>query len=168
MTPATQVKLLRVLQERTFRRLGGRDEQSVDIRVIAATNVDPPDAVQRGRLREDLFYRLNVFAIRLPPLRDRKDDLPLLVQAFIREFNTRNNRSVAGVDDRRDADPRAVLRGRATSASCATSSSARRLWREGRFIEVKDLPRSWTAATQARRGRGPARRARRSTRPSAS
>src|SRR6266852_2947489 len=98
MTPATQVKLLRVLQERTFRRLGGRAEQSVDVRVIAATNIDPQEAVQKGRLREDLYYRLNVFAMRLPTLRERKEDLPLLVQAFIHEFNTRNQRSLAGLD----------------------------------------------------------------------
>jgi DNA-binding NtrC family response regulator len=98
MTPATQVKLLRVLQERTFRRLGGRTEQSVDVRVIAATNIDPQEAVQKGRLREDLYYRLNVFAFRLPTLRERKEDLPLLVQAFINEFNARNQRSIAGLD----------------------------------------------------------------------
>ena len=98
MTPATQVKLLRVLQERRFRRLGGKNEQSVDVRVIAATNMDPADAVQKGKLREDLFYRLNVFALTLPPLRERKDDLPLLVQAFITEFNARNQKSIAGVD----------------------------------------------------------------------
>jgi DNA-binding NtrC family response regulator len=98
MTPATQVKLLRVLQERTFRRLGGRQEQSVDVRVIAATNVDPSEAVQNGKLREDLYYRLNVFAMKLPPLRDRKEDLPLLIQAFISEFNQRNQRSIVGVD----------------------------------------------------------------------
>jgi DNA-binding NtrC family response regulator len=98
MTPATQVKLLRVLQERTFRRLGGRQEQSVDVRVIAATNIDPAEAVQNGKLREDLYYRLNVFAMKLPPLRDRKDDLPLLIQAFISEFNQRNQRSIVGVD----------------------------------------------------------------------
>jgi DNA-binding NtrC family response regulator len=98
MTPTTQVKLLRVLQERRFRRLGGRIEQSVDVRVIAATNTYPMDAVQSGKLREDLYYRLNVFAFRLPPLRDRKEDLPLLIQAFINEFNTRNQKSIAGVD----------------------------------------------------------------------
>ena len=92
MTPTTQAKLLRVLQERTFRPLGGMREQSVDIRVIAATNVEPLEAVRQGKLREDLFYRLNVFAIRLPPLRDRKDDIPLLAQAFIKEFNARNSR----------------------------------------------------------------------------
>src|SRR5499427_7951063 len=99
MTPATQVKLLRVLQERKFRRLGGRAEQSVDVRVIAATNIEPADAVQKGKLREDLYYRLNVFALTLPPLRDRKEDLPLLVQAFIAEFNTRNQKAIAGVDN---------------------------------------------------------------------
>jgi DNA-binding NtrC family response regulator len=100
MTPATQAKLLRVLQERTFRTLGGQREQSVDIRVLAATNADPPDAVRQGKLREDLFYRLNVFAICLPPLRQRKDDLPLLTQAFITEFNARNQRSVTGLSGR--------------------------------------------------------------------
>ena len=98
MTPTTQVKLLRVLQERKFRRLGGRNEQSVDVRVIAATNFDPLEAVQKGKLREDLYYRLNVFALRLPALRERKEDLPLLVQAFITEFNTRNQKAISGVD----------------------------------------------------------------------
>jgi DNA-binding NtrC family response regulator len=98
MTPATQVKLLRVLQEQTFRRLGGRNEQTVDVRVIAATNINPIEAVKNGKLREDLFYRLNVFAIELPPLRHRKEDLPLLIQSFIAEFNHRNNKRVTAVD----------------------------------------------------------------------
>jgi transcriptional regulator with PAS, ATPase and Fis domain len=98
MTPATQVKLLRVLQERTFRRLGGRNEQTVDVRVIAATNQNPLEAVKNGKLREDLYYRLNVFAIELPPLRQRKDDLALLIQSFLAEFNTRNNKAVSAVD----------------------------------------------------------------------
>ena len=97
MTPATQVKLLRVLQERKFRRLGGRTEQEVDVRVLAATNIDPVVAIRDGKLREDLYYRLNVFSIALPPLRERKDDLALLIQAFIDEFNTRDRRTVKGV-----------------------------------------------------------------------
>jgi DNA-binding NtrC family response regulator len=98
MTPATQVKLLRVLQEQTFRRLGGRHEQTVDVRMIAATNVVPADAVKSGKLREDLYYRLHVFAIELPPLRHRKEDLPLLIQSFIAEFNARNNKQVSAVE----------------------------------------------------------------------
>jgi DNA-binding NtrC family response regulator len=98
MTPATQVKLLRVLQERKFRRLGGRQEQAVDVRVIAATNAVPADAVKSGKLREDLFYRLNVFAIELPPLRRRKEDLPLLIQGFLAEFNGRNRKAVSALD----------------------------------------------------------------------
>ncbi|MBI2829099.1 MAG: sigma-54-dependent Fis family transcriptional regulator [Acidobacteria bacterium] len=98
MTPATQVKLLRVLQERKFRRLGGRAEQSVDVRVIAATNANPFEAMKSGGLREDLYYRLNVFAIELPPLRQRKEDLSLLIQSFLAEFNARNSKSVSAVD----------------------------------------------------------------------
>ena len=93
-----RVKLLRVLQERRFRRLGGRTEQDVDVRVMAATNVDPAGAVKSGKLREDLYYRLNVFTIALPPLRDRKEDLPLLVQTFVEEFNLRDQKSVKAVD----------------------------------------------------------------------
>jgi DNA-binding NtrC family response regulator len=99
MTPTTQAKLLRVLQERSFRTLGGTREQSVDIRVIAATNVDPQEAVRQGKLREDLFYRLNVFPIVLPPLRERDGDIALLAQAFVEEFGLRNGRSIAGVTD---------------------------------------------------------------------
>jgi DNA-binding NtrC family response regulator len=98
MQPATQVKLLRVLQERSFRRLGGRQEQTVDVRVIAATNQNPTEAVRNGRLREDLYYRLNVFAIEIPPLRDRREDVPLLIQRFLNEFNTTNEKAVRGVD----------------------------------------------------------------------
>jgi DNA-binding NtrC family response regulator len=99
MTPGMQAKLLRVLQERTFRTVGGTRELAVDIRVIAATNLDPAEAVRGGKLREDLYYRLNVFEIRLPPLRDRMDDLSLLADAFTREFAARNGRDVAGLSD---------------------------------------------------------------------
>ena len=98
MPPATQAKLLRVLQEREFRRVGGRQEIAVDVRVLAASNTKPLEAVQKGKLREDLYYRLNVFTVDLPPLRERIEDLPLLIQFFLTEFNARNQKSIKGVD----------------------------------------------------------------------
>ena len=106
MAPATQAKLLRVLEERSFRRLGGSEEIQVDVRVLAATNHDPVKALEEGKLREDLYYRLNVFTLELPPLRERKEDISLLVAAFIREVNERNQRSVVGIED----DAREALR----------------------------------------------------------
>ena len=80
----TQVDLLRVLQEKEFRRLGGQEEIKVDVRILAATNRDIKKAISENRFREDLFYRLNVIAIHIPPLKERKDDIPLLVKTFIR------------------------------------------------------------------------------------
>jgi len=99
MESATQVKFLRVLQEGQFRRVGGKAEVQVDTRIIAATNRDPAEALRDGTLREDLYYRLNVFALALPPLRERMEDLPELVQGFLDEFNERHGRAVRGVDE---------------------------------------------------------------------
>ena len=99
MVPAMQAKLLRALQERKFRLVGGSEEKSVDIRVIAATNVAPKRAIDDGKLREDLYYRLNVIGVHLPPLRERTDDIPLLVESFIKEFATANQKPVAGIDE---------------------------------------------------------------------
>ena len=84
--PAIQVKLLRVLESRTFYRVGGTQPIKVDVRVMAATNRDLRDAVALGEFREDLYYRLNVLTIKLPPLRERREDIPLLVRRFIREI----------------------------------------------------------------------------------
>ncbi|HMH51052.1 MAG TPA: sigma-54 dependent transcriptional regulator [Candidatus Acidoferrum sp.] len=98
MDNSTQAKLLRVLQEGSFRRVGGgKSEVQVDVRVVAATNRVPSDAMSQGQLREDLFYRLNVFAIALPPLRDRKEDIPLLVRTFVEEFNRQDSRQIRGL-----------------------------------------------------------------------
>jgi DNA-binding NtrC family response regulator len=99
MDSNTQAKLLRVLQEGNFRRVGGKTEIQVDVRVVAATNRVPTEALAQGQLREDLFYRLNVFSILLPPLRDRRDDIPLLVKTFIDEFNRQDNRQVRGLSN---------------------------------------------------------------------
>jgi DNA-binding NtrC family response regulator len=91
MSPPMQIKLLRVLQERTVRRVGGNEEISVDVRVIAATNRDLSEQIQRGAFREDLFYRINVIPIELPPLRHRKEDIPLLVYHFIGKYTAAQN-----------------------------------------------------------------------------
>ncbi|MER3427297.1 MAG: transcriptional regulator [Pyrinomonas sp.] len=92
MPPLLQVKLLRVLEERKVRRLGGSQEIPVDVRVLAATNKDPLEAVRAGTLREDLLYRLNVITIALPPLRERKEDIPLLAQHLIAQLAAKHNR----------------------------------------------------------------------------
>src|SRR5450432_19257 len=88
----TQSKILRVLQDRKFMHLGGTHEIQVDVRIIAATNVDLRQLVREGKFREDLFYRLNVIAIDLPPLRQRKEDIPLLVEFFLRKYSEENQR----------------------------------------------------------------------------
>ncbi len=99
MPPQLQPKLLRVLEDGKVRRLGGKQEFEFDVRVIAATNQEPRTALQEGRLREDLYYRLTVFTIHLPPLRDRKEDIPLLAQHFIGEFNKKHSTSVEALRD---------------------------------------------------------------------
>ena len=93
----TQAKLLRVIQEREFMRLGGVDTIKVDARIIAATNVDLKGLVQQGTFRDDLFYRLNVISVQLPPLRERKEDIPLLVDHFLKKFSQENNKTFSPV-----------------------------------------------------------------------
>ncbi|MDE2964196.1 MAG: sigma-54 dependent transcriptional regulator [Acidobacteriota bacterium] len=93
----TQAKLLRVIQEKEFMRLGGVDTIRVDARIIAATNVDLKGLVEQGTFREDLFYRLNVISVQLPPLRERKEDIPLLVDHFLKKFSQENNKTFGPV-----------------------------------------------------------------------
>jgi two-component system response regulator PilR (NtrC family) len=97
MSPVMQVKLLRVLQERRFRRVGGLEELVADIRVIAATNQDLEKAVAENRFREDLFYRINVIPIRLPPLRERREDIPLLAEHFLGKYADQMQKPVTGI-----------------------------------------------------------------------
>ncbi len=87
MSPSAQAKVLRVLQEQQFERVGGNDVITVDVRVIAATNVDVKEAIEQGRFREDLYYRLNVIPIYVPPLSERREDIPLLVDYFLEKFS---------------------------------------------------------------------------------
>jgi DNA-binding NtrC family response regulator len=99
MPVATQAKLLRVLEDRKLRRLGSKAETTIDVRVLAATNKVPEEAVATGHLRNDLYYRLNVFNIHMPPLRDHKEDLTDLVSYLLNDMNTKHGRTVSGIND---------------------------------------------------------------------
>jgi DNA-binding NtrC family response regulator len=95
-----QIKLLRVLQEKRFERVGGEETIEVDIRLVAATNKDLKVEIEKRNFREDLYYRLNVVTIFVPPLRERKDDIPLLINAFSKKFAEENNKPIEGVDEK--------------------------------------------------------------------
>ena len=99
MPVSTQAKLLRVLEDRKLRRLGSRVETTVDVRVLAATNKVPEEAVARGELRNDLYYRLNVFNIHMPPLHEHKDDIPALVDSLLKDMSAKHGRKVAAVSE---------------------------------------------------------------------
>jgi transcriptional regulator with PAS, ATPase and Fis domain len=101
MPPSLQAKLLRVLQEREIERVGGRRRVPIDVRVLAATHARLPERIARGEFREDLYYRLRVVEIQLPPLRERREDIPRLVRHFLERFAARESRDVPGLD--RDA-----------------------------------------------------------------
>ena len=95
-----QIKILRVLQDKRFERVGGEETIEVDVRVIAATNRDLEKEIADGRFREDLYYRLNVVHIHVPPLRERRDDIPLLIASFLQEFAKENGKNIEGIDAR--------------------------------------------------------------------
>jgi DNA-binding NtrC family response regulator len=99
MSTATQAKFLRILEDGTVRRLGGKQEIKIDVRILAATNKDPLKAIKDGALREDLYYRLNVFTLPLPALRERGEDIPLLIQAFVEELNVKYEKRIKSVDE---------------------------------------------------------------------
>ena len=99
MSPALQAKYLRILQDGSVRRIGGNSEFKVDVRIMAATNKDATKAVRDGTLREDLYYRVNVLSIPMPPLRNRVEDIPVLIEAFVGEFNDKYGKKIKGVEE---------------------------------------------------------------------
>lgn len=138
---ATQVKLLRVLQEHKFERVGGEKSIEVDVRVVAATNRNLEDEVKAGRFREDLFYRLNVVRIEMPALRERMDDIPLLMHSFLSEFNIENKKNIKGFDK---ASKAAMIKyswpGNIRELKNAVESAV--VMCTGDEIKIEDLPRA--------------------------
>lgn len=138
---ATQVKLLRVLQEHKFERVGGEKSIEVDVRIVAATNRNLEDEVKAGKFREDLFYRLNVVRIEMPSLRERMDDIPLLMHGFLREFNIENKKNIKGFDK---ASKAAMMKyswpGNIRELKNAVESAV--VMCTGDEIKMEDLPRA--------------------------
>ncbi|TAK28896.1 MAG: sigma-54-dependent Fis family transcriptional regulator [Myxococcaceae bacterium] len=151
---ATQVKLLRFLQEREFERVGGNETLKVDVRVVAATNVDLEDRVRRGQFREDLFYRLNVIRVDLPPLRDRRTDVPLLAGFFLRRYAQENGKRIAGFSE--EAMQRLMAwswPGNVRELEHAVERAV--VLCRGERIEVEQLPGPMTAgSTRSKEGEG--------------
>ena len=141
---ATQVKLLRVLQEHKFERVGGEKSIEVDVRVVAATNRNLEEEVKAGKFREDLYYRLNVVRIEMPSLRERIDDIPLLMHAFLREFNIENKKNIKGFDK---ASKSAMIKyswpGNIRELKNAIESAV--VMCTGEEIKLEDLPRALKA-----------------------
>jgi two-component system response regulator HydG len=137
--PSTQVKLLRVLQERTFERVGGNDSITIDVRVIAATNKDLATEVKEGKFREDLFYRLNVVHIEMPPLRIRGSDIIALADHFLRKFALENHKRIEGLTK----EARAKLVGHRWPGNVRALENAIEravVLTEGQLIGADDLP----------------------------
>ena len=132
MPPETQAKVLRVLQERSFERVGGAEPIQVDVRVVAATHRNLEEEVRQGRFREDLYYRLRVVEIVLPPLRERRADVPALALRFLEQVTSGSGATKQRLSESGARAARAATPGPATCASCATRSSRRRCWRRPR------------------------------------
>jgi two-component system nitrogen regulation response regulator GlnG len=148
MSPATQAKVLRVLQEQRFERLGGNETIQTDVRLIAATNKDLEQEVSAGRFRGDLFYRLNVYAIHLPPLRERRDDLLLLVEHFLRLNSRGLGRNIVSVTD----EARRCLEAYEWPGNVRELQSVLKygiIQAPGEVLTLDCLPESLRAATQA-------------------
>lgn len=136
-----QIKILRVLQEKTFERVGGEKSISVDVRIVAATNKNLEEEVKAGRFREDLYYRLNVVHLKVPSLKERKDDLPLLIDSFVKKFAAENEKEIIGIDSKAKA---ALLKydwpGNIRQLQNCIESSV--VMSNGKQIKLEDLPLS--------------------------
>ena len=150
MTPATQTKILRVLQSGTFERVGGNQPIKVDVRVIAATNKPLEQAVAARQFREDLFYRLNVVRIHLPPLRERREDIPLLVNYFLKKLARGPAAARPSPSPPASSGRWRSITGPATCANWRTSSAARCVVAKGDAILLSDLPPEITGAGHGR------------------
>ena len=145
---SVQIKLLRVLQEKQFERVGGEETIEVDVRIIAATNRNLEDEVRAGRFRQDLYYRLNVIHLEVPPLRERKDDIPLLINAFLAKCNAENGKHITGVDQRaRAALYKYDWPGNIRELENCVESAV--VMASGDEITLDDLPPTVSRATQA-------------------
>lgn len=139
LSPALQVKLLRVLQEREFERVGGNRTLTANVRVLAATHRDLERAMREGSFREDLYYRLNVVTIQIPPLRERREDIPLLLEHFLRKFASKNRRDVTGLTaTARDALLKYDYPGNVRELENIVERAT--LLCRGRVIDLEDLP----------------------------
>lgn len=149
MTPSTQVKLLRVLQDGEFERLGGVKTLKVDVRIIAASNSDLLQAVKNKTFREDLYYRLNVITITLPPLRDRMEDVPLLVEYFIQKFSERNKKEIAGISKQAmDALMKYSWPGNVRELENTIERAV--VFCKGKYITLEDLPSNIVSSLESR------------------